>query len=68
MTDSIKSIVQMDVKHLRTVLKDVVGVVEARNTIPILSDVLFTAARDAVKARAETAERRLAALRSALEA
>jgi DNA polymerase-3 subunit beta len=48
MTDSIKSIVQMDVKQLRTVLKDVVGVVEARSTVPILSDVLFTAARDAV--------------------
>lgn len=48
MTNGTKSIVQMDVKLLRTVLKDVVGVVEARNTIPILSDVLFTAGRDAV--------------------
>ena len=48
MTDGIKSIVQMDVKQLRTVLKDVVGVVEARNTIPILSDILFTATSDAV--------------------
>ena len=45
---SSKASVQMDVKQLRGVLKDVVGVVEARNTIPILSDVLFTATPSAV--------------------
>jgi len=33
---------EIEVAQLRGVLKDVVGVVEARNTVPVLSNVLLT--------------------------
>ncbi|MFZ3483893.1 DNA polymerase III subunit beta [Sphingomonas sp. 3-13AW] len=37
----VSSVAEIDVKTLRSVLKDVVGVVEARNTVPVLAAVLL---------------------------